>query len=192
MRAAVENWAALGAERALTGPIARGDEETVARQRAAVAERTPDLLPLFDALVDATRAVVAVKTIRTIAEMRAHVAPRARRGRTVGLVPTMGAFHAGHHSLMRAARERCDEVVVSLFVNPAQFNDSADLAAYPRSEDARRRRGGRAGRRRAVRAVGGGGLPARVRHVRARRGPVGRARGRRSAARTTSPASAPS
>ena len=61
---------------------------------------------------------------------------RARdRGLTVGLVPTMGAFHAGHHSLMRAARERCDEVVVSLFVNPAQFNDSADLAAYPRSEE---------------------------------------------------------
>jgi predicted short-subunit dehydrogenase-like oxidoreductase (DUF2520 family) len=57
VRAAVENWAARGAEQALTGPIARGDEETVARQRAAVAERTPDLLPLFDVLVDATRAV---------------------------------------------------------------------------------------------------------------------------------------
>jgi predicted short-subunit dehydrogenase-like oxidoreductase (DUF2520 family) len=59
VRAAVENWAARGAEQALTGPIARGDEETVARQRAAVEERTPDLLPLFDALVDATRAVAA-------------------------------------------------------------------------------------------------------------------------------------
>jgi predicted short-subunit dehydrogenase-like oxidoreductase (DUF2520 family) len=58
VRAAVENWAADGAERALTGPIARGDEQTVARQRAAVEERTPDLLPLFDALVDATRALV--------------------------------------------------------------------------------------------------------------------------------------
>jgi predicted short-subunit dehydrogenase-like oxidoreductase (DUF2520 family) len=58
VRAAVENWAAAGAERALTGPIARGDDETVARQRAAVEERTPDLLPLFDALVDATRALV--------------------------------------------------------------------------------------------------------------------------------------
>jgi predicted short-subunit dehydrogenase-like oxidoreductase (DUF2520 family) len=59
VRAAVENWAARGAEQALTGPIARGDEETVARQRAAVEERTPDLLPLFDALADATRAVAA-------------------------------------------------------------------------------------------------------------------------------------
>jgi predicted short-subunit dehydrogenase-like oxidoreductase (DUF2520 family) len=55
VRAAVENWAALGAERALTGPIARGDEATVARQREAVEERTPELLPLFDALADATR-----------------------------------------------------------------------------------------------------------------------------------------
>jgi predicted short-subunit dehydrogenase-like oxidoreductase (DUF2520 family) len=58
VRAAVENWAARGAEDALTGPIARGDDETVARQRAAIEERTPDLLPLFDALVDATRALV--------------------------------------------------------------------------------------------------------------------------------------
>jgi predicted short-subunit dehydrogenase-like oxidoreductase (DUF2520 family) len=58
VRAAVENWAADGAERALTGPIARGDGETVARQRAAVEERTPDLLPLFDALVEATKALV--------------------------------------------------------------------------------------------------------------------------------------
>jgi predicted short-subunit dehydrogenase-like oxidoreductase (DUF2520 family) len=59
VRAAVENWAARGAEEALTGPIARGDEATVARQRAAVEERTPELLPLFDALADATRAVLA-------------------------------------------------------------------------------------------------------------------------------------
>jgi predicted short-subunit dehydrogenase-like oxidoreductase (DUF2520 family) len=59
VRAAVENWAARGAGEALTGPIARGDEATVARQREAVAERTPDLLALWDAMVDATRAVVA-------------------------------------------------------------------------------------------------------------------------------------
>jgi len=57
VRATVENWAAMGAERALTGPIARGDEHTVARQRDAIAERAPDLLPLFDALAEATRSL---------------------------------------------------------------------------------------------------------------------------------------
>jgi pantoate--beta-alanine ligase len=75
-----------------------------------------------------------VKTIRTVAGIREHVAAARAAGRSVGLVPTMGAFHAGHHSLMRAARERCDEVVVWLFVNPAQFNDQSDLAVYPRDE----------------------------------------------------------
>jgi predicted short-subunit dehydrogenase-like oxidoreductase (DUF2520 family) len=59
VRATVENWARLGARRALTGPVARGDEETVARQRQAIAERSPDLVALFDTLVDATRALAA-------------------------------------------------------------------------------------------------------------------------------------
>ncbi len=58
VRASVENWAALGAERALTGPVARGDTHTVERQRAAVADRTPELLPLFDAFVTATQALM--------------------------------------------------------------------------------------------------------------------------------------
>jgi predicted short-subunit dehydrogenase-like oxidoreductase (DUF2520 family) len=62
VRATVENWAAHGAERALTGPIARGDEVTVARQRAAVAQRTPELLDLFDALAGATRALARQAT----------------------------------------------------------------------------------------------------------------------------------
>ena len=61
VRATVENWARLGPERALTGPIARGDEATVERQRAAIAERTPHLLPMFDALADATREVAGRK-----------------------------------------------------------------------------------------------------------------------------------
>lgn len=61
VRAALENWAALGGERALTGPIARGDEATVTRQRDAVAQRTPELLELFDALADATRALAGTR-----------------------------------------------------------------------------------------------------------------------------------
>ena len=60
VRATVENWATLGGERALTGPVARGDELTVARQRDAVAERTPELVPLFDALTSATRDLAGV------------------------------------------------------------------------------------------------------------------------------------
>jgi pantoate--beta-alanine ligase len=75
-----------------------------------------------------------MRTLRTVAAIRDYVATARRAGRTIGLVPTMGAFHAGHHALMRAARERCDEVVVWLFVNPAQFNEQSDLEAYPRDE----------------------------------------------------------
>jgi pantoate--beta-alanine ligase len=75
-----------------------------------------------------------VRTLRTKAAMRAFTAEARVRGQRVGLVPTMGAFHAGHVALMRAARETCDVVVVSLFVNPTQFNEAADLAAYPRDE----------------------------------------------------------
>jgi pantoate--beta-alanine ligase len=75
-----------------------------------------------------------MKTVRTVAEIRAHVAQARAAGRSIGLVPTMGAFHAGHHALMRAARRRCDEVIVWLFVNPRQFNEATDLAAYPRDE----------------------------------------------------------
>jgi pantoate--beta-alanine ligase len=75
-----------------------------------------------------------VKTVRTVADVRAHVAAARAAGRSVGLVPTMGAFHGGHHALMRAARAQCDEVVVWLFVNPTQFDEASDLAAYPRDE----------------------------------------------------------
>jgi pantoate--beta-alanine ligase len=75
-----------------------------------------------------------MRMLRTIAEVRAHVAQARRAGRSVGLVPTMGAFHAGHEALIGAARDSCDEVVVSLFVNPAQFEEATDLDAYPRTE----------------------------------------------------------
>ena len=74
-----------------------------------------------------------MKVVRTIAELRDALAPS--RASRIGLVPTMGAFHEGHVSLFRAAREECDLVVVSLFVNPAQFAPGEDLARYPRDEE---------------------------------------------------------
>lgn len=72
---------------------------------------------------------------RTVAELRAVLGERREQGETIALVPTMGALHAGHVSLIERAAEEADCVVVSVFVNPRQFGDSADLAAYPREHD---------------------------------------------------------
>jgi pantoate--beta-alanine ligase len=79
-----------------------------------------------------------VIVVETIADVRAACNDVRARGGTVGFVPTMGYFHEGHRSLMRAARTAHDAVVVSLFVNPTQFGPNEDLDAYPRDLDADR------------------------------------------------------
>jgi pantoate--beta-alanine ligase len=78
-----------------------------------------------------------VRVARTADELRGALDPL--RGGELGLVPTMGAYHAGHLALFAAARSECDAVVASLFVNPAQFSESEDFDRYPRDEDADRR-----------------------------------------------------
>lgn len=75
---------------------------------------------------------MSVILLKTIAETREHVAAARRRGSTIGLVPTMGALHEGHGALMRRARDETGYLVVTIFVNPTQFDRSEDFQKYPR------------------------------------------------------------
>lgn len=79
---------------------------------------------------------MGIPIVRTLPALRSAVAGWKAAGQRVGVVPTMGALHAGHLSLARAARATSDRVIVTLFVNPRQFDNPDDLAAYPRTEDA--------------------------------------------------------
>ncbi len=163
-RAALTDVAELGPAAALTGPAARGDEATLERHRrildhaevpgyeagVALARRLALDRPTDDHPVPAPgaagpttvrpvgrrpRRVRAMRIVTSAREFSDALETERALGRSVGLVPTMGALHAGHRSLIERAASECDVVAVTVFVNPLQFDDAADLAAYPRDLD---------------------------------------------------------
>jgi pantoate--beta-alanine ligase len=104
-----------------------------------------DLMNLNLFTGDSLPRTAAASVLRSKAGLRSALEPARRAGDTIGLVPTMGYLHDGHLSLLRAARDECDLVVMSLFVNPAQFGPGEDLDRYPRDEERDLRLAGEAG-----------------------------------------------
>lgn len=146
VRGAVDLVEALGPARALTGPVARGDWGTVRSHLQALepADRPPYLALAGEAARLAGRNLpqgllhpqAGVEVVHERVALRKLLDDVRGAGLTVGLVPTMGALHEGHASLVRRAVSECDLVAVTIFVNPLQFDRDADLAAYPRSLEA--------------------------------------------------------
>lgn len=140
-RAALDEVATAGPAAALTGPVARGDVATVRRHLAAIdpAERVAYRALAAAAgrlrrppLVPGARGDAGPLLIEKAGDLRATLDPLRAAGLTVGLVPTMGALHDGHRSLVRRSAAECDVTVATVFVNPLQFGGADDLATYPR------------------------------------------------------------
>jgi len=128
--------ATVGPAAALTGPVKRGDHETVARHVAAL---DPSERPAYQALAGQAARLAGtpapMRVVESVADFRATLDAERAAGRTVGLVPTMGALHEGHVSLVRRAAEECDVVAATVFVNPLQFGPHEDFERYPRDLD---------------------------------------------------------
>ncbi len=156
---ALEDVAAVGPARALTGPVRRGDRATVERHRSALDQSER---PAYDTLAAQARRLVpdggpsdeaapgpygseGVQVIDTVERFSKTLESARAAGSTVGLVPTMGYLHAGHASLIERARRDCDVVAVTVFVNPLQFDSGEDLALYPRDPEGDLAQAGAAG-----------------------------------------------